>query len=492
METEYRVLIGGELVKASTGETMKVINPANGTTVGEVPKCGEAEINEAVESARKAFPAWASKTIAERGKMLIKLSDILLFHREEMARMETMQYGGPLRKTSGEIPASRELIEYMIGVARSKTGETLPIGPSCNAMTVREPLGVVGLITPWNFPFITVLAKLIPALLTGNTCVVKPPSTAPITALKLGEFTIEAGMPPGAVNIVTGPGPVAGEALVKHPGVAKIGFTGDSAVGKRIMSLAGGTVKPVCMELGGKNAFIILADADIDSAVEGAVWSAFYNSGQNCASPSRFLIHESIYEEFNDKFIAATKKVKYGDPLNPETMMGPLAYREHRDSVERYIEMAKKEGAKLLLGGERPDTPETKDGFFVAPTIFGDCQSQMRFMQEEIFGPVVGLMRFKTPEEAVNLANDTRYGLCASVWTKEIRTALVMASKIQVGTVWVNQHLAFSFEIPWGGCKESGFGKENSTLVLDEYTMIKHIWIDLVGTPATPWQNSLK
>ena len=358
-------------------------------------------------------------------------------------------------------------------------------------MTIREPLGVLGLITPWNFPLVVALAKIAPALITGNTCVVKPPSCAPLTALRLGELAVEAGLPAGVLNIITGPGSTVGEALVTHPRVAKINFTGDSKTGKRIMALASAAVKPVASELGGKNAFIVLADADLDAAVEGAVWGSFFNSGQNCGSPSRFFIHESIYDRFTEKFVSAAKGIRIGDPLSPETMMGPVAYKGHRDSIERYIDSARKSGAKMLLGGERPDTPATKDGFFIAPTIFGDCNNRMEFMQEEIFGPVVGLVRIKTSDEAVSFTNDSRYGLCASVWTRDVRLGMVMADRIRTGTVWINQHLSIVFEIPWGGCKESGWSKENSILSLDEYTMQKHLWIDLAGSPHTPWESEI-
>jgi acyl-CoA reductase-like NAD-dependent aldehyde dehydrogenase len=359
-------------------------------------------------------------------------------------------------------------------------------------MTVREPLGVLGLITPWNFPLVTAIAKVSPALITGNTCVLKPPSCAPLTVLRLAEFAVEAGLPPGVLNIVTGPGSTVGEALVTHPKVAKINFTGDSSTGKRIMALASAAVKPVASELGGKNAFLVLDDADLDGAVEGAIWGSFFNSGQNCGSCSRLFVQEGIYDRFVEKFVAAAKGLKMGDPLKPKTMIGPVAYKGHRDGIEKFVEGAKKTKARLLLGGARPDGPETKNGFFVTPTIFGECDPKSEFMQEEIFGPVVGLTRVKTPEEAVALTNDTRYGLCASVWTKDVRLGMVMANQIKTGTVWINQHLAIVFEIPWGGCKESGWSKENSTLALEEYTMQKHLWIDLAGTPQTPWQDMIR
>ncbi len=492
MKKEYRVLIDGELLPSPTGETMEVVNPANGTVVGLAPKCTPAEIDRAVKAARRAAPSWGCMSTSDRGKVLRRIGQAIADRRDELARLETQQYGGPLWKTTGfDMTFIPEMLDYYAGTARAMAGMTLPVGPTCTSMTMREPLGVVGLITPWNFPLITVMAKLAPALIMGNTCVVKPPSCAPLTALILGEIINEVGMETGVVNIVTGPGDTVGEALVKHPEVDKIAFTGDSTVGKQIMRLASDTVKPLFMELGGKNAFIVLPDADMKATVEGAVWGAFYNSGQNCASVGRFLVHESVYDEFAEKFVKATRKISFGDPMKMDTMMGPMAYKGHRDSVERYIELAKKSGAKLLLGGERPQTPETKDGYFVAPAIFGNCTNDMQFMREEIFGPVVGLIPFKTVEEAVNITNDTRYGLCASIWTQDLRTGLTISRQLNTGTVWLNQHLCIVFEVPWGGFKESGFGKENSLLCLEEYTRIKHVWIDLVGHPASPWHDKV-
>ncbi len=492
MNSEYRVLIAGELCAASTKETMEVINPANGKVVGIVPKCGPQEVNRAAEAAWKAAPAWAAKSTAERAKIFFKLAQLIRTHHEEWATLETMQYGGPIFKTMNfDIPYSADMFEFMAGIGRAVTGATLPVGPGCTSMTIRQPLGAVGLITPWNFPLVTVMAKVTPALIMGNTCVVKPPSCAPLTALKFGEIAAEAGVPAGVLNIITGPGNSVGEAIVQHPYIAKINFTGDSETGKRILALASAAVKPVACELGGKNAFIVLPDADMKATIEGAIWGAFFNSGQNCGAASRYLVHEAVYGEFAERFVQAAKTLRVGDPLKEETMIGPVAYKGHRDSIERFIERAKKSGAKLLLGGERPNTPETKDGYFVVPTIFGDCDPQMEIMQEEVFGPVVALAKFKTPEEAVAIANGTRFGLCASIWTKDLRTGLAMTGQLKVGTVWLNQHLAIVFEIPWGGCKESGWSKENSIMALDEYSMMKHVWVDLAGTPATPWQDRL-
>ena len=493
MATRYKAFINGEPTDCSTGETFDVSNPATGDVIAQVSECGPTEVDLAVEAARAAGPGWASKTASERSKVLLKLAQLILANMDELAELETREHGSPLRKTKNfDVPLCAEQFEYFAGVARASVGETLPVGPWATSYTVREPLGVVGLITPWNFPALMVVWKLGAALVTGNTCIVKPPTVAPLTTLRLAELATEAGAPPGAVNVITGPGGTVGEALVRHPGVAKIGFTGDTETGKRIMAVASESVKPVGLELGGNNAFIIMPDADIDGAAEGASFGAFFNSGQVCAAASRFYVHESVYDEFAEKFVAAASKLRLGDPMDMETVIGPVVYEGHRDKVESYIEQTKKEGATLLLGGDRPDTPETRDGLYVAPTVFGDCTNDMAVMQHEVFGPVVGLCRFSTPDEAVRLANDTVYGLSASVWTKDVRAAMVMASQIDAGTVWINEHLIIFCETPWGGCKQSGWGKDLSTMALDEYTHTKHVYIDLTGEAVKPWYQILK
>ena len=493
MAEKYKVLIGGEWTDASTGEFFDVVNPANGQVIGSAPGCGAREVEQAVAAAKAASAEWAGKPVGERSKVLLKASQLIMSRQEELAKLETMEQGSPIRKTMNfDVPLCAEQLEYFAGVARSVTGETLPVGPWCMSATVKEPLGVVGLITPWNFPALMVIWKLGAALVMGNTCVVKPTSIAPLTTLKLGEIFMEAGAPPGSVNILTGSGSVVGEALVRHPDVAKIGFTGDTATGKRIMSVASNSAKQVGLELGGKNAFVVLEDADVDAAVQGAIFASFFNTGQVCAAASRFYIHKSLYDEFAEKFVAEAGKLVYGDPMKMETVMGPVAYEGHRDKVEDYIALAQKEGATLLLGGQRPDTDETRNGYFVAPTIFRDCRNDMTFMREEIFGPVVGLASFETPEQAVALTNDTPYGLSASIWTRDSRLGLVLAGQIKAGTVWINEHLIIFCETPWGGCKESGWGKDLSTMVLEEYTMTKHIYMDLTGQPEKPWYAILK
>ncbi len=493
MAEEYKALIGGEWVDSSTGAQFDVLNPANGQVVGKAPLCGQAEVDKAVEAAMAAAPAWAATPVGQRSKVLLKVAQLVMAHQEELAALETAQQGSPIRKTMNfDVPLCAEQLEYFAGVARAVTGETLPVGPWCLSTTVKEPMGVIGLITPWNFPALMVVWKLGAAVVMGNTCIVKPTSVAPLTSLKLGELFQEAGAPPGVVNVITGPGDAVGEAMVKHPGIAKIGFTGDTATGKQIMKVASATVKQVGLELGGKNAFVVLEDADVDAAVQGAIFAGFFNSGQVCAAASRFFVHSSLYDEFCEKFVAEASKLRYGDPTKPETVLGPVAYMQHRDKIESYVEMTKQAGAKLLLGGERPETPETRDGAFVAPTIFADCTTDMKLMKDEIFGPVVGVASFDTPEEAVAKVNSSPYGLCASLWTKNVTHGLALAGQVRTGTVWINEHPIIFCETPWGGCKESGWGKDLSTMVLEEYVMTKHIYIDLTGQPEKPWYAILK
>ena len=487
---EFKVLIDGKLRQAALGGVMDVINPANNKVVAKVPRCTREDVDLAAAAAKRARLGWKNTYIGDRAGLLIKLAGIIRDHFDELVYMETAQYGGPLNKTRNfDIPAAIGEIEFMAGLGRSVTGKTISADPRARVMTFREPVGVVGLITPWNFPLVTAVSKLAPALITGNTCLLKPPSCAPLTVLKLAEYAVEAGFPDGVINVLTGPGSDIGEAIVNHPDVNKINFTGDSHVGKRIMQLASAYVKPVASELGGKNAMIILDDAEGDSAVEAAVYSAFFNSGQNCGSPSRFFVQAGIYDKFVECFVSAASKIKVGDPMDPFTMMGPLAYNACRDTAERFIEEAKKAGSKMLLGGSAP--PELSGGAYVMPTIFEVYDSRQELMQEEVFAPVIGVMKVKTPDEAVELTNDCRYGLCASIWTRDFRRALKLIDRIEVGTTWINQHLQIVPETPWGGCKESGWTKENSILVFDEYTYQKHVWMNLDEKPHTFWENKI-
>jgi acyl-CoA reductase-like NAD-dependent aldehyde dehydrogenase len=489
MIEKYGAYINGQRVDASDGKTFDVVNPTTGEVFATAAQCTAADVDAAVQAAAAAAPVWAGTPVSQRSKVLLKLSQLMMAHQQELAELETAEHGSPIRKTMNfDVPQCAEFFEYFAGIGRAMTGQTLPVGPWALSMTVKEPLGVVGLITPWNFPALMVVWKMGAALITGNTCVIKPPSVAPLTTLIMAELATEAGAPPGVVNVITGPGDVVGEALVAHPGVAKIGFTGDTSTGKRIMNVASASAKPVSLELGGKNAMIVLADADVDAAVEGAIFASFFNSGQVCAAASRILAHASLYDEFVSKFVEAAKALRMGDPMDFGTVIGPVPYAGQRDKIEYFIESAKKDGAKLLLGGERPEGA----GFFVSPTIFGDADQRMEFMQEEIFGPVVGVARFDDPAQAVEMANDTRYGLSASVWTRDVRAGLALSNQLKVGTVWLNEHLMVFCETPWGGCKESGYGKDLSTMVLEEYVHTKHIYMDVTGAPVKPWYGILK
>jgi acyl-CoA reductase-like NAD-dependent aldehyde dehydrogenase len=490
---KYQAFIGGEKVDGSGGETFDVVNPATGQVIAAVAKCTPADVDKAVSAAQAAALDWASRPVSERSKALLRLSALLATHAEEFAALETAQHGSPIRKTMNfDLPQCVDVFEYFAGIGRALTGDTLPVGPWAHSITIKEPLGVIGLITPWNFPALMVAWKLAAALVTGNTCIIKPPSVTPLTVLRLADLATEAGIPGGAVNVLTGPGETVGEAMVTHPGIAKIGFTGGTSTGKRIMKLASDTAKPVGLELGGNNAFIVLDDADVDAAVEGAVWGCFFNTGQVCASASRLFIHESLYDEFVTKFVEGAKQLRVGDPMDPMTVIGPVPFAGHRDKIESYVASAKASGANVLLEGGRPDTPETRDGYFVLPTIFGDADNTQEYMQEEIFGPVVGVAKFSTPDEAVALTNGTKYGLSASVWTKDLRLGLALAGQIDVGTVWLNEHLLVFCDTPWGGCKESGYGKDLSTMVLEEYVHTKHIYVDLTGAQVKPWYGLLK
>ncbi|MDR0446665.1 MAG: aldehyde dehydrogenase family protein [Oscillospiraceae bacterium] len=491
--SDYKILINGRLVLPVLGGTMEVINPADNSVAAVVPRCTAEDVELAVSAARGAAWQWKNTYIGERAELLFRLADIVREHSEELVALETAQYGGPVSKTRNfDIKFVPGELEFIAGLGRATTGLTISADPNARVMTVREPLGVVGLISPWNFPLVTAVSKLAPALIMGNTVVMKPASCAPLTVLKLGEYIIEAGIPAGVVNIVTGPGGEVGEAIVTHPGVDKINFTGDSSVGKRILSLAAPRVMPIAAELGGKNAMIVLDDANIDAAVEGATHAAFFNSGQNCGSPSRFYVQAGIYDEFVSRFIRAASKIVVGDPTDENTMMGPLAYMKCRETAEAYIEGAKRDGCRALLGGTPPSDPYLARGAFVLPTIFEVYDNKIELMQEEIFAPVVGVMKISTPEEAVELANESRYGLSASIWTSDYRLGMLLIERLKVGTAWINQHLAIVPETPWGGQKESGWTKENSVLVLDEYCYHKHIWIHMSETPHTFWEDRIR
>ncbi len=398
---------------------------------------------------------------------------------DEVSRLETIHNGKPISESRNiEIPAAAECFEYYAGWADKVMGETIPVKGNYLTYTLREPIGVVAAIVPWNFPLLLAAWKVAPALACGNTVILKPASQTPLTALALGEIAIEVGLPPGVLNVITGPGASVGQALVEHPGIDKIAFTGDTTTGKSIMRGAAETLKTITLELGGKSPNIVLSDADLDAALRGVSIGIFYGKGEVCAAGSRLLVDRSIKDEFIDKLAARTRKMVPGDPLDPKTRFGSVSSQKQMETVLRYIAAGKSEGATLVAGGERADIGTGK-GYFVQPTVFADVTQEMTIAREEIFGPVLAAIEFADLDEAIAKANDTRYGLAAGVWTRDIKKAHYVARKLQAGTVWVNTYNVYDTAAPFGGYKQSGFGREMSAHALQHYTQVKSVWVDL-------------
>jgi aldehyde dehydrogenase (NAD+) len=459
---------------------MPVVNPATEVVIAEVASATPDDVTAAVEAARAALAgAWGKVPARDRGRLLWQLGDRLMEKADEIARLETLHNGKPIFESRQiEIPACVECLQYFAGWADKVHGETVPVKGRALVYTLREPLGVCAAIVPWNFPLLSAVWKVAPALATGNTMILKPASQTPLTALALGALALEVGIPAGVLNVVTGSGAVAGQAIVAHPGIDKIAFTGDTTTGRGVMRTAADTVKHLTLELGGKSPNIVFADADLDAAVRGATIGIFYGKGEVCAAGSRLLVDRSIKNEFIEKVAARTKKMSVGDPLDPKTRFGALASKAQLDKVLRYVEGAKREGATLVAGGSRADIGTGK-GFFMQPTMFADVTPGMAIAREEIFGPVLAAIEFVDVDEAIARANDSMYGLAAAVWTRDIKKAHYVASKLQAGTVWVNTYNVYDTAAPFGGYKQSGFGREMSMHALEHYTQTKTVWVDL-------------
>jgi len=481
------MLIDGEWVDAESGKTFRTYNPATGEVVAEVPLASLSDVDKAVAAARKALPAWSRKTQAERSEYVTRIARAVQAHADELAQLEIEEHGAcawhaPLMMGFAvgnlELAAAdaRTCMGTVLPPAPSK-GDTPGAGPSTVAFMKREPVGVCALITPWNVPSLLISTKIGPSLATGNTVVVKPPSINSGIGLKWAEIVAEADLPPGVVNFVTGPGSTIGEALSSHPGVDLVSFTGSSEVGKAIMAAAANTVKTLIMELGGKNPAIVLDDADVEANAKELCSIAFENVGQNCAQPSRIYVQESVYQRFVDAFVAAAEAIKVGLPADPSTVMGPVVSEAQRDTIERYIQSAIDEGATLVTGGRRPTKPPLDKGFFVLPTVFTNVTEDMTITLEEVFGPVVGIHKFAMDDEVLEAANNTPFGLCASVWTKDYARGLKLVNELQAGTVWINQHMNLAPETPWGGFKESGLGKEGGVIGAQGYTQLKLVYL---------------
>ncbi len=473
-----QLLIGGRFVDAASGKTFPTVNPATEEVIASVAEADALDIDAAVKAARAAFnrKTWRNLAARDRAKMLWKVGDLIMKNHEELARLETIDNGKPLFESRYvDIPSAAETFYYYAGWCTKIEGETIPVPSNFFNYTLREPYGVCGIITPWNFPLLMVAWKLAPALACGNTAVVKVAEETPLTALWLGQLCQEAGIPDGVVNIVPGFGETAGRALVAHPDVDKISFTGSTEVGKEIMRSAADSLKKVSLELGGKSPNIVFADADLDAAAKGAMNGIFYGKGEVCAAGSRLLVEESVHDRVMEKLLARASQLEPGDPLSIKTRLGALVSKTQREKVLRYIEMGAEEGAKPVLpgglAGER--------GFFVKPAIFDSVSPSMRIAQEEIFGPVLSTLTFKTTDNLIELANATIYGLAAAVWTRDVAKAHRTARQLQAGTVWINAYNMLSEQSPFGGYKQSGFGRELGKHGIDLYSQVKSVWVSL-------------
>jgi betaine-aldehyde dehydrogenase len=478
---EKKLLIDGKQVDASTGKTRQLMNPSNGNPLAEVAEASADDMNLAVEAAHRAFyeGPWRNMNSRERTSLLLKISQLIRKNADELARLESSNVGKPIRESEDEVQLAANCFEYYAGVINKIGGQTIPVAAPGVSMTFREPIGVCGLIVPWNFPIAITSWKIAPALAMGNTIIVKPASQTPLTALRIGEIALEAGLPMGVLNIVPGPGSSAGEALVKHPMVRKISFTGSTEIGTQVMKLAADDIKRVTLELGGKSANIVFADADRENTLNGAVWSVLGNAGQDCCARSRLLIEASVYDEFLSDLSGLFNSVKLGDPLDKETEMGPLITPEHRSLVYGYVETGKKEGAEIIAGGKIPEGNEFSAGNYLQPTLFSQVDNTMTIAQEEIFGPVLCAIPFKDEEQAVAIANKSNYGLSGSVWTNDLQRALRVVKAVETGVISVNTGHSVHLEAPFGGVKQSGVGRELGLAALDHYSDLKSVFFSL-------------
>ncbi len=476
-----RLWIGGEWVDARDGRSFPTTNPATGEVVAEVAEARAEDVDRAVSAARRAFrdPAWRGIGPHERSRLLWRLSDLVEREADRLGELETRDNGKThFESRRVDVPSAVETLRYYAGLADKVQGDTIGVpGPFLN-YTLREPVGVVGAIIPWNFPLSMAAWKVAPALACGNAVVLKPAEETPLTALLLGELAAEAGFPPGVLNVTPGFGETAGRALVEHPDVDAISFTGSTAVGKEVMRGAAGTLKRVSLELGGKSPNVVFADADLGAAVKGASNGVFYGKGEVCAAGSRILVEASVYDEFVDGLEALARATKVGDPMDPRTRLGAIVSEAQLDRVAGYVDAGLREGAKLVAGGERL-TVNGRGNFFAA-TIFRDVDPAMRIAREEIFGPVAAVVRFEDADDAIRIANDSLYGLAAGVWTRDVGKAHRLAAEIDAGTVWVNTYNRYSPASPFGGCKESGFGPDlGFQSALEKYTRLKSVWVAL-------------
>ncbi len=478
----YRMYINGEFVDSQREAWFPVFDPSTEEIIAEVPEADAGDVERAVAAARKAFDSgpWPQTTAQERGRILLRLADRIRKELSMLAEIEARNSGKPIVEAEYDIGDVATCFEYYGGLATKILGFVNPVPDNALSLTLKEPVGVAGQIIPWNYPLLMAAWKLAPALAAGCTCVLKPAEQTPLTALVMAEWLADVGLPPGVVNIITGFGETAGAPLVAHPDVDKVAFTGSAVVGKQIVKMAADTVKRVTLELGGKSPNIFFADADFENAIDGALFGVFINQGEVCSAGSRILVQKAIYSKFVDAMSAKAKSIRLGPPLERETKMGPLVSKEQYDRVTSYLEVGKAEG-KLAAGGGRPSGLDK--GYYVAPTIFYDVNNSARIAREEIFGPVAAVIPFSDEAEAIRIANDTPYGLAAAVWSRDIYRAFRVVKSLRAGIVWVNHMQPTYVEAPWGGYKQSGFGRELGPWGIEEYLETKQVFVNLNEQP---------
>jgi aldehyde dehydrogenase (NAD+)/betaine-aldehyde dehydrogenase len=483
---QTKLFIGGEFVDAVDGGTVEVLNPHDCSLLAEVAEARQADVDRAVAAARAAAEGWRTTPAAERGRLLLRLADLIEERTDELATLESTDTGHPVKDSRGlDVPRTAGCFRYFGGMADKLQGDVIPVEKGFLNYVVREPLGVVGQIVPWNFPLMFTSWKVGPALAAGNTVVLKPSEITPLSSLRIAELMVEIGFPPGVVNIVPGYGHTAGEALASHPEVAKIAFTGSTATGRRVVGASAGNLKRVQLELGGKGANIVFADANLTAAVNGSAFAIFHNQGQACIAGSRLVLHESIADEFLERFLALAGSIRLGNPLDPTTEMGPLTSPLHRDRVLSYVKVAVDEGGEVLLGGKEPDDPALAKGCYIEPTVVRADPSS-RVCQEEVFGPFVTVSTFAADDEALAIANGTDYGLGGGLWTSDLSRAHRMASALRSGMVWVNSYKRVNPGSPFGGTGLSGYGREMGFEAMREYTEPKSVWVN-VDAQLPPW-----
>jgi betaine-aldehyde dehydrogenase len=482
----HQLFIDGKFVDAESGETLASVNPHDGSDIADVAMAGPPDIDKAVTAAKSALPKWARFPASERGRLLLKLADRIEANAEEFARLESLDTGHPLRDSRAlDVPRTVLCYRYFGGMADKLEGSVVPVDAGFLNYVIREPVGVVGQIVPWNFPLMFTSWKLAPALAAGNCIVMKPAEITPLSSLKIAELIAEVGFPEGVVNIVPGLGNVAGQYIAEHPDIAKIAFTGSTVTGQRIVRASAGNLKKVQLELGGKGANIVFDDANIAAAINGAAWAIFHNQGQACIAGSRLILHERIADEFLQRFVALAKSIRVGDPFDPTTEMGPLTSKQHRDRVLSYVGTTREQGGEVLTGGTAPCNPSLAAGYYVEPTVVRAKSYRDRVAQEEVFGPFVTVLIFSTDEEALAIANGTEYGLGGGLWTRDLERAHKFARDMRNGMVWINCYKRVHPGSPFGGTGLSGYGREMGFEVMREYTQVKSVWVNIdAQTPA--------